>query len=476
MLRLPVPTSRSDLNGGFVRDLPLRARLFVLAIVVVSLTAVTLAALGAPIEWADVVWLGVAFGITSVFSVQMAPGLTHSVAYIVSLAAVSVLGWHAAGIVGLFGFLTTVHDARFSARLTKRVFNMSQFALAGLLAGLAFSAISPAMKDTTSTARVILAALTASIVYSAVNIAVTTRVVSLVGRVPWRRVVDASVAPTVVIQLGYALLGVLFAQIYVDFGPVSAVFVLAPLLIARQAFANYAELRSAYESTLRALVQAVETKDLYTRGHSERVGKAAQLIARQRGLREDRVQIVHYAGMLHDVGKLGVPTRVLQKQGKLNDEEFGAIKLHPLRGYEMLAEIDFLTEALSGVYHHHERMDGRGYPMGLTEEEIPEIARIIMVADAFDSMTSTRSYRRAKTVDEAVQELRRCEGSQFDPEVVNSLVAAVEKHGWQTAPETYFGETVSREGVPIPHNDHFDPDPDLTDLRLLMGETGDGVS
>jgi HD-GYP domain-containing protein (c-di-GMP phosphodiesterase class II) len=204
------------------------------------------------------------------------------------------------------------------------------------------------------------------------------------------------------------------------------------------------------------------------------VGKAAQLIARERGLREDRVEIVHYAGMLHDVGKLGVPTRVLQKQGKLNDEEFDAIKLHPLRGYEMLAEIDFLTEALSGVYHHHERMDGRGYPMGLVDDEIPEIARIIMVADAFDSMTSTRSYRQAKTVAEAFTELRRCEGIQFDPGVVSCLEAAVAKHGWEPHAETYFGEQVTRDGRPIAYSDTHDPDPDLVELRLLMGERGRG--
>jgi hypothetical protein len=458
-----------------MRELPPRARVFVVGVVLVAIASTASAVvLGPRFHVASVLTLGAMFGLLSAFSVATTANTSASVAYIVSLAAIPIFGWAAAGVVGAFGVFVRAPRARI--RLVKAVFNGAQFAISGLLAALAFRAVSPTLSGSPPTWRLILGMVVAAAVYVAVNSLLLSTVVSLTSGLAAARVFQSGIAQALVTQLGYALIGVLFAQIYVDFGPVSAVFVLAPLLIARQAFANYAELRSAYESTLRALVQAVETKDLYTRGHSERVGKAAQLIARQRGLREDRVQIVHYAGMLHDVGKLGVPTRVLQKQGKLNDEEFDAIKLHPLRGYEMLAEIDFLTEALSGVYHHHERMDGRGYPMGLTEEEIPEIARIIMVADAFDSMTSTRSYRRAKTVDEAVQELRRCEGSQFDPEVVNSLVAAVEKHGWQTAPETYFGETVSREGVPIPHNDHFDPDPDLTDLRLLMGETGDGVS
>jgi len=227
------------------------------------------------------------------------------------------------------------------------------------------------------------------------------------------------------------------------------VVLMAPLLVARKAFANYTEERVAYDATVRALVQAVETKDYYTRGHSERVSLIAERIAREAGMREDRVEVVRYAGMLHDIGKLGVPTPVLQKQGKLNGPEFEAIKLHPARGYEMLCEIDFLHEALTGVYHHHERLDGRGYPLGLAGDEIPEFARVIMVADAFDSMTSTRSYRFAKTVDEAVAELRRCEGVQFDPRMVECLVAAVAKHGWEPTPEQFLGEQVSRDGVPL---------------------------
>jgi HD-GYP domain-containing protein (c-di-GMP phosphodiesterase class II) len=151
-------------------------------------------------------------------------------------------------------------------------------------------------------------------------------------------------------------------------------------------------------------------------------------------MREDRVEAIRYAGMLHDVGKTGVPTKVLQKAGRLTDEEAEAIRQHTTRGYELLREIDFLAEALAGIYHHHERLDGQGYPLGLSGYDIPEFARVIAVADAFDSMTSTRSYRPAKSVDSAVGELLRCRGSQFDPLFVDALVRAVERKGWQTAP------------------------------------------
>jgi HD-GYP domain-containing protein (c-di-GMP phosphodiesterase class II) len=155
------------------------------------------------------------------------------------------------------------------------------------------------------------------------------------------------------------------------------------------------------------------------------------MIARQIGMRSDRAEAVTFAGMLHDVGKLGVPTTVLQKDGPLTEEEYAAIQLHPMRGLEIVRQIGFLNEALTGIMHHHERMDGRGYPMGFAGPEIPEFARIIAVADAFDSMTSTRSYRKARRIGEAIAELHNAAGSQFDPKIVDAFVAALNREGWQ---------------------------------------------
>ena len=147
----------------------------------------------------------------------------------------------------------------------------------------------------------------------------------------------------------------------------------------------------------------------------------------------DRTEAIRFAGMLHDVGKLGVPTQVLQKTGALTEDEFAAIQLHPMRGLEIVREIGFLFEALNGIMHHHERMDGRGYPMGLAGHEIPEFARVIAVADAFDSMTTTRSYREAKSIEFALDELRKGAGTQFDPVVVEAFIAAIEKRALAAA-------------------------------------------
>jgi putative nucleotidyltransferase with HDIG domain len=296
----------------------------------------------------------------------------------------------------------------------------------------------------------IAAALAVTTTYYLVNATLLSVVVAVSEGVSVAAVWWGSISWWSLPYFAYGLLGLLMAVLWVKVSVLAGILVLLPILVARQTFAQYAAEREEYDATVRALIQAVETKDYYTRGHSERVSRATVLIAREWGLREDRVNVIRYAGLLHDVGKLGVPTKVLQKQGKLNDSEFDAIKAHPMRGYEMLREITFLEEALTGVVHHHERMDGKGYPMGLVAQEIPEFARIIMVADAFDSMTSTRSYRAAKSVDEAVTELRKWQGQQFDPVAVDSLVRALGKNVWEPHPEPFHGELVARDGSLLP--------------------------
>ncbi|MEP7055337.1 MAG: HD-GYP domain-containing protein [Actinomycetota bacterium] len=372
--------------------------------------------------------------------------ITVSVSFIVGLAAIVVTGPYGGCLVALLGgVLNNDRD------WPRRIFNPAQYAIATLTAGVAYSVygVSGAGLAASPLWRSVIATTLAALTHYVVSHALIAGIVSLTTGLSVPRVWASSFSWMGLSYCGYGLLGLLMAVLWTDLGVVAAFVLMLPLLIARAAFANYAEQRAAYDATVRALVQAVETKDYYTRGHSERVSKIAERIAREAGMREDRVEIARYAGMLHDVGKMGVPTKTLQKQGKLSGPEFDEIKLHPLRGYEMLCEIDFLREALTGVYHHHERLDGRGYPMGLEGDEIPEFARVIMVADAFDSMTSTRSYRFAKSVDEAIAELRRCQDIQFDAKVVDCLVESVRKHGWEPTPEEFTGEQVARDSSPL---------------------------
>ncbi|MFI6443135.1 HD-GYP domain-containing protein [Kitasatospora sp. NPDC050543] len=257
--------------------------------------------------------------------------------------------------------------------------------------------------------------------------------------------------PVLVHAAGGLMLAVLWQGPY---GAFAALLALLPLSISAWVFSQGHREGDAHQATVQALVQAVEIKDAYTRGHSERVGKAAVLIARQLGMEPERLRTLRFAGVLHDVGKLGVATELLRRNGPLTEEERHAVEVHPVYGHELVRGIAFLGEAHAGILHHHERMDGRGYPAGLAGAQIPEFARIIAVADAFDSMTSTRSYRRGRPVAEAVAELERCAGSQFDPVMVRALVAAVARHGWQPAlppPGGWAGEVPDIPlGVPEP--------------------------
>ncbi|GGO85662.1 HD-GYP domain-containing protein [Wenjunlia tyrosinilytica] len=242
-----------------------------------------------------------------------------------------------------------------------------------------------------------------------------------------RRVLVPSLAPSV----AHGVVGLTMAVLWTGpYGPLAAVLALLPMYVSCWVFAQYHREQAAHHATVRALVQAVDLKDEYTRGHSERVGRASVMIGREIGIPEERIEALRFAGTLHDVGKLGVPTRLLRKSGRLTPEERGIVQRHPEYGHEMVRGIEFLEEALSAILHHHERLDGSGYPYGLSGAGIPQFARVVAVADAFDAMTSNRVYRAARPVSVAMEELRACAGSQFDPDMVNALIRAVTRQGW----------------------------------------------
>lgn len=184
----------------------------------------------------------------------------------------------------------------------------------------------------------------------------------------------------------------------------------------------YAEQQALFLGTLEALTSSIDAKDRYTCGHSRRVAHLSHRLALAAGMCEEDADRVRIAGLVHDVGKIGVPEAVLVKNGRLTEEEFDAIKKHPEIGYRILKDIRLLTDVLPGVLHHHERYDGRGYPHGLSGEAIPLIARIIALADTFDAMNSNRSYRAAMPRGETLAEIARCAGAQFDPKLARVFI------------------------------------------------------
>ncbi len=187
----------------------------------------------------------------------------------------------------------------------------------------------------------------------------------------------------------------------------------------------FASLQDAYLSTVKSLAAAVDAKDTYTRGHSDRVAQYADLLAEEIGLSPEQRTALRMAAYLHDIGKIGVKEEILLKPGRLTDDEMAQMRHHPLIGANILKPVGFPWPITPIVRHHHERWDGNGYPAGLKGEEIPLLARILTVADAYEAMIADRPYRRGRTSEEGLEELRNCAGKQFDPDLVEAFIHAV---------------------------------------------------
>jgi hypothetical protein len=352
----------------------------------------------------------------------------------VALIAVFVIAgpWYAVA-VAMFGY---VAGLRQPAPLVKRIFNPAYRVLAAGGGGLAYAAVGgPVGPDVLDHIPLtVLAAVVGTVGQQLSNAVLLSLILWLEGQV---RVVDflrSVIVPTFLPMLGYSALGVLLAVAWIGgLNIVACLLVVVPLIVARWAMSQYQVEREAQAAALRAFIQVIETKDLYTRGHSERVSAGVGMLGRHLMLPEDRQQALEHAGLLHDVGKVGVPTSIIRKPGKLDDTEMDAIRLHPARGVELIGNIPFLEEVKSAVLHHHEKYDGTGYPAGLSRENIPFFARIIGIVDAFDCLTSTRSYRPARSIDETLAILIQDKTTHFDPELVDAFVQVIRTQGWKAA-------------------------------------------
>lgn len=186
---------------------------------------------------------------------------------------------------------------------------------------------------------------------------------------------------------------------------------------------TYLKLKEANLQTIKALAETIEAKDQYTQGHCERVRALSVSIAREMRLAPELVEPLEVAALLHDLGKVGIPERILNKKSSLEPEEVEVLKMHPIIGAQILSTVEYFSPAINGVRHHHERWDGTGYPDGVAGEDIDPLARIIMLADTFDAMAQSRPYRDAIPMDIILEEIRRGRGTQFSPEVVDAFLS-----------------------------------------------------
>ena len=201
--------------------------------------------------------------------------------------------------------------------------------------------------------------------------------------------------------------------------------------VARQtklAEKRQADAEQLFEEMIMALAQAIDAKDHYTHGHSQRVAEYSAQVSLLLGDAPQQVKLIYYMGLLHDIGKIGIPVEIINKPGKLTEEEYALIKSHSAIGAEVLKPIRIRPELMIGARYHHERFDGLGYPDKLAGKDIPRAARIIAVVDAYDAMTSNRSYRRGMTPMKVYEEIARNSGSQFDPEFADIMLAYLRKN------------------------------------------------
>jgi len=269
----------------------------------------------------------------------------------------------------------------------------------------------------------------AGLAFSLVNLVLGVSAASLKSQTPLSRVWSLSVSNILTGLFALVPLGWLMGEISVKVGLWAAAMFMVPLYLARFAFSKYAETRELFFGTVQALSQAIDAKDGFTRGHADRVSRIAGAIAREVGMAERLIEQIELAGLLHDIGKIGVEDRILMKPQRLEQDEQELMRRHPIYGASILEPSAALRPLVPIVLHHHENFDGSGYPEGLKGDEIPLGSRIIIVADAYEAMTSDRIYRKSIGHDRAMEQLTKYKGIQFDPKVVRALEQVVQKKG-----------------------------------------------
>lgn len=370
------------------------------------------------------------------FNLPMAGSI--SLAFAVNYAAVLLGGGIPAVVVAAAGAIS-LSDIRQRKSPWILVFNVAQFAISVLIGGLLirFLGVAPiAAWNRVQMNLDVAAAWTAGAVGLFVsNVLMVSSGIAMVRGLRLREVMRlqkvSSFVPSLVVL---ALLGMLLALMVSASGALGAAILLVPFIAARRTFRVYLELSDAYTETVRSLVAAIEAKDPYTRGHSERVATYARMVAENAQLSSSTVDLIERAALLHDIGKIGVGLHTLTSADKLSAEEVREIRAHPVLGSGLLESVEFLADVVPIIRHHHERLDGAGYPDGLVESQIPHLSKVLAVADCYDAMTSDRAYRPAMSQREAIAEMRRVAGSQLDPQLVETLVQCLEPSAAEVDP------------------------------------------
>ncbi|WP_406768915.1 HD-GYP domain-containing protein [Candidatus Clostridium stratigraminis] len=227
--------------------------------------------------------------------------------------------------------------------------------------------------------------------------------------------------------------GIVLAYMFNRYGYIGVLLIIFPIVLVRYTFSLYIESKNQYVQTVDTLMHAMEARDKYTEGHSKRVCEISSKIAKELKYSDTKIERIRIASLLHDVGKIGIDDKILNKPGRLTNEEYEIIKSHPEIGYNILKDIKNLQDLLPIVRNHHERYDGKGYPDGKSGNDLNLDVFIVQLADSIDAMSTDRPYRKALSEEEIMAEINRFRGSQFHPKVVDAYTKILEKHKEQKA-------------------------------------------
>jgi putative nucleotidyltransferase with HDIG domain len=381
--------------------------------------------------WGVGVWFALLI-LAEALPVPMLRGGTMTIASILDVGAILLFGPWVAGALDLVTtFVAQMLILR--QRPGEATLNAGLYASTTILAGCAYLAAGGSL-GAPNLARDFLPVLIAGSFYfmlntGAVSLVMGTRTGEDPGRI-WRHQFRDGI-PQHAIAIGF---GLLFAQVRVAAGIPGVLLLVLPLLSARYALQLYADLKGDLASFVRALSVVLDAVDPYTHEHSVRVAEYSVRVARHLGLPEEDVETIHYAALCHDIGKIAQRPEVIRKPEALDQEERRLMMRHPDAGARIVGQIRALRSAAAMVRTHHWRPDGRGYPAGLGDSEVPLGARIIHACDAYDAMTSDRPYRKGFPAKRALDELRRHSGSQFDPRPVQALSELHESGGLDIPP------------------------------------------
>ncbi|MEX2658061.1 MAG: HD domain-containing phosphohydrolase [Acidimicrobiales bacterium] len=406
--------------------MPTRQVAFQVGVVVATLAVVAFAATSST-EAAPVGVLAfvVLIAVAENTAVLLGPGAGISPSLLIIFAAIAtfepgsaalsaVVVGAAAGIV-----IETIRARRWSAL----ILNTSQYVLASTAAAVLFHALAPQKNGME-----LFAALAAVLAFAVIQYGLVIPGVSLLQSVSGREV-WVEVRPQLPNYLAFGLVGLVVGLVLKEIGAVAIVLLVMPVVISRLAFASFQRSHESHEAAIRVFGRLIEAKDPYTAGHTQRVARYSAYMADELGLNPDEAAHLRHSALMHDVGKLAVPSSLLNKPGRLTPEEWDVVRAHNDAGIGILTRVDFMrsmTVTASDRHGHFSRGEDDGTPAHLVLE-----AHIVAVADAFDAMTSTRSYRLALTQEVACAELRDKAGTQFNPECVEALITAIERRGEQ---------------------------------------------